>query len=199
MDTTKRDGWGNLTFGSDNEESRNRLRELILFVAERSLDDPTFGAVKLNKILFYADFISFARFGEAITGTPYKRLPLGPVPTAARAVRAEMEAEEEIFVAMEGYSPNPQHRVVARREADLSRFKARDIALVDGVIEALSGISGSAISEASHDRVWQAVGPYETIPYEAAYISERPLTEHDVDIAYEMIAECEEYERTRDE
>ena len=32
-------------------ESRERLRELMLFIAERCLNDPTFGAVKLNRIL----------------------------------------------------------------------------------------------------------------------------------------------------
>lgn len=199
MSTTQSERWKNLTFGKDNRESRERLRELILFVAERCLDDPTFGAVKLNKILFYADFISFARYGEPITGTPYRKLPLGPVPTAARAVRAEMEAADEIFVAMEGYNPSPRHRLVARRKANLEAFKARDIALIDGIIETLHGFSGSAVSEASHDRAWEVVGDYETIPYEAAFISGQPLTERDVEVAYEMIEEYEEYEGKRDE
>jgi hypothetical protein len=199
LDALWKDRWGDLTFGKDNEESRERLRELILFIAERCQDDPTFGAVKLNKILFFADFISFARYGEAITGTPYSKLPLGPVPRAARAVRAKMEAEEEIFVTKEGYSPYLRHRVVPRREANLDRFKARDIALVDGIIQTLHGVDSTTVSEVSHDRAWKAVGDYETIPYEAAFISDQPLSDRDIAIAYEMIAEYEEYERKRDE
>jgi hypothetical protein len=198
MSTARRERWENLTFGQDDRESRKRLRELILFIAERCLNDPTFGAVKLNKILFFADFISFARYGEPITGTSYGKLPLGPVPTAARAVRAEMEAADEIFMVMEGYNPSPRHRLIARREADLGGFKPRDIVLIDGIIETLHGVSGSAVSEVSHDRAWESVEDYEMIPYEAAYISGEPLTERDLTVAFEMVAEYEEYEREQD-
>jgi len=199
MSTTRRGRREDLTFGKDDRESRKRLRELILFIAERCLNDPTFGAVKLNNILFFADFISFARYGEPITGTPYRKLPLGPVPTAAGAVRAEMEAADEVFMAMEGYNPSPRHRLIARREADLDEFKPRDIALIDGIIETLRGVSGSDISEVSLDRAWESVGDYEMIPYEAAYISGEPLTERDLAVAYEMITEHEEYEREREQ
>ena len=58
MSTTRSGRREDLTFGKDDRESRKRLRELILFIAERCLNNPTFGAVKLNKILFFADFIS---------------------------------------------------------------------------------------------------------------------------------------------
>ena len=53
----------------------------------------------------------------------------------------------------------------------------------------MRGVSGSAVSEASHDRAWESVGDYEIIPYEAAYISGEPLTERDVAVANEMIIE----------
>ena len=141
MSTTRRGRRENLTFGKDDTESRERLRELMLFIAERCLNDPTFGAVKLNRILFLADFISFARYGEPITGTPYRKLPSGPVPTAAGAVRAEMEAADEVFMAVEGYNPDPRHRLIARRKANLDGFKPRDIALIDGIIDMFYGRS----------------------------------------------------------
>ena len=76
-----------LTYGSDNAESRRRLRELMLFVAERCQYDPHFGVTKLNKILFYCDFFAFARFGKSITSMPYNKLSYGPVPTAAEGTR----------------------------------------------------------------------------------------------------------------
>jgi Protein of unknown function (DUF4065) len=194
LDAIQKDGWEHLTFGKDNEESRERLRELVLFIAERCQDDPTFGATKLNKILFFADFVSFARFGESITGTPYSKLPLGPVPRAVRTVRAQMEAKGEIFITKEGYSPYLRDRVIPLREANLDKLKARDIALIDGVIQAFHGVTATDVSKLSHDRAWKAAEWYETIPYEAAFVSDEPLTERDVIIAHEMI---EEYERAK--
>lgn len=197
MDTRKRDRWEGLTFGLDDEESRERLRELILFIAERCQDDPKFGAVKLAKILFRADFVSFARYGEPITGTPYKKLYQGPVPTAVKTIRDEMLEKGEIVIAKEGYSPQPRERVVPLREANLDKyFKPRDIAIVSGVIQMFYGASARDVSEFSHDRAWRAIGHHELIPYEAAFVSDEELTERDIDVAHEMIAEYEEYERT---
>lgn len=40
---------------------------------------PTF-VTKMNKLLFYADFIHYKRHGYGITGLTYKALPFGPVP-----------------------------------------------------------------------------------------------------------------------
>lgn len=185
----------NLTFGSEDEKSRERLRELILFVAERCQEDSTFGVTKLNKILFYADFLSFAKYGESITGISYNKLPYGPVPTGAEKIRSDMEAEEEIFVTRQSYSPYQRHRIIPRREANLDLFSARNIALVDGVIEALSGLGGKKVSELSHGTSWRAVSSFERIPYETAFLDDSALTERDITAAHEMIDEFESSRR----
>ena len=189
--------WQDLTFGSDDQESRERLRELILFIAERCQDDLRFGATKLAKILYRADFMSFARYGEPITGTEYQKLPKGPVPTAVAALRHEMMKNGEIVMTKEGYSPYLRDRVIPLREANLDKFKARDIALVDGVIRMFYGATAAEVSEFTHDRAWEAAELYERIPYEAVFVSDEELTEHDIAVAHEMIAEYEEYERAK--
>ena len=38
------------------DENERKFRELILNISEQSEGDSTFGAVKLNKLLFYIDF-----------------------------------------------------------------------------------------------------------------------------------------------
>ena len=55
-----------------------KLRELILYVAERCENDPDFGALKLNKILFNADFIAYALTGKAITGASIRSSAMVP-------------------------------------------------------------------------------------------------------------------------
>jgi len=42
----------------EREIDERKFKELILYVADKCSDDPDFGAVKLNKILFYSDFYS---------------------------------------------------------------------------------------------------------------------------------------------
>nr|MBC8452856.1 DUF4065 domain-containing protein [Chloroflexota bacterium] len=60
--------------------SGRKFRELLLYVSERSKEDPRYGATKLNKILYYADFGAFRILGAPITGARYRRLHEVPVP-----------------------------------------------------------------------------------------------------------------------
>ncbi len=182
---------GELTYGSDNEESRARLRELMLFVAERCQDDPKFGVTKLNKILFYCDFFAFAKLGKPITGVPYNKLSYGPVPTGAENARRKMEQDGDAFMTSEGYSPGRLKRMIPCREADLSMFSGPEIALVDGIIGAVSGATASQLSDLSHGKAWQAVGLHQAIPYEAIFLSNAPYTEEDIARADELVASGE--------
>ncbi|HZQ34888.1 MAG TPA: hypothetical protein VFD32_03070 [Dehalococcoidia bacterium] len=52
----------------NREIDSRKLGELILYVAEKSSDDPRFGATKLNNILFFSDFLAFGQLGRSITG-----------------------------------------------------------------------------------------------------------------------------------
>lgn len=182
---------GELTYGSDNEESRLRLRELMLFVADRCQGDPNFGVTKLNKILFYCDFFAFAKLGKPITGIPYNKLTYGPVPTGAENARRKMEQDGDMFVPPEGYSPFRPRRMIPRRDADLSLFSGSEIALVDGIIEALSGATSSQLRDMTHGKAWQAVGMHQVIPYEAVFLSDEPYTEEDIARAHELVASGE--------
>ncbi len=182
---------GKLNYGSDDAESRARLRELMLFVAERCQDDPNFGVTKLNKILFYCDFFAFAKFGKPITGVPYNKLAYGPVPTGAENARRKMEQDGDVLLPPEGYSPFRLKRMIPRREPDLTLFSGPEIALVDGIIDAFSDATGSQLRDMSHGKAWQAVGLHQVIPYEAVFLSDEPYTEEDVARAHELVASGE--------
>jgi hypothetical protein len=155
-----------------------KLRELILHVAWRSEDDRHFGAVKLNKILFFADFIAYRRWGRSITGAEYQKLEHGPAPRTIRPVldnmeRAGLVAEQP--VERFGYV---QKRVVALREPDLADFTAQEISLVDSVLMVCRGRNARAMSDMSHDFIgWRVAALGEAIPYGVAMIRKRQPTE----------------------
>ena len=50
---------------------QRKTRELVLYIAQACEADPDFGMVKLNKVLFNADFTSYARQGVSITEEEY--------------------------------------------------------------------------------------------------------------------------------
>lgn len=192
MQGTQKDSWEGLTFCKDDEQFRERLRELILYIAGKSKDDPHFGATKLNKLLFYADFISFAQSGRPLTHAQYKKLPHGPVPTSVDSLKTEMEANRDAAVIRDGFAPYIQQRVFPLREARINdHFTPSEIALVDDVIQTLRGLNASQVSEMSHDFAWQIAGDYELIPYDAVFLYDRELSEREIAKAHELAAKYE--------
>ena len=52
------------------------ISALQYFISE--CNNGKLGIVKLNKLFYYLDFISYRDTGESVTGETYKRLPKGP-------------------------------------------------------------------------------------------------------------------------
>jgi hypothetical protein len=171
--------------GAAKKPDDGKLKELILYVAARCQEDPAFGAVKLNKILFFADFIHYAHVGKAITGTEYRKYPYGPAPARMKAVKRQLENEQ---AAYEYANPLPhstfhQKRLLARRAPDLGAFSPAEITTVERVIEMLRGKNATEVSQLSHELpCWSLARDQETIPYFTALIPNTPpdLTEEEI-------------------
>jgi Protein of unknown function (DUF4065) len=156
-----------------------KFRELLLFIADRSEKDPRFGAIKLNKLLFYCDFFAYLRLGAPITGQEYFKLEQGPAPRYGTRIREEMEAANEIAVQKKETAAGIQHRTVALRPPDYKMFSSEEIALVTQVLQDCRASSGSELSEKSHRFAgWLLAKEKETIPYSVALVGNR-LPTHD--------------------
>lgn len=163
-----------------------KLDELILYIAERCSGDPRFGKIKLNKILFYADFSAYLRHGSSITGEDYIKQPHGPVPCHVEKRLAKLSGKDLEVVERDFYGRR-QHRVVAKREARLNDFSAQEIALVDQTISHLEGFSGADVSELSHQFLaWQVAQIGEVIPYQAGLAIPGAATKEKLKIANEL-------------
>ncbi len=44
-------------------ENEKKFAELILYVSQKSTFDSTFGSTKLNKILYFSDFLAYGKLG----------------------------------------------------------------------------------------------------------------------------------------
>lgn len=126
-----------LTFSFPDLNPESRLRELMLYIADKCKEDPKFGAAKLNKILYFADFISFSKRGVPITGAEYMRLGKGPAPKHLVPVRVSMEKAGELKVVEGEYYGYPQKRPVPNKSPDLKAFSPGDLSIVDQVIRLL--------------------------------------------------------------
>jgi len=159
------------------ERGVQRLREIIVYISKKSEMDSHFGAVKLNKILYHSDFRMFERFGHPLTGCKYFKLQNGPAPRSLFPIREELINEGALRLEKRqlgrGYT---QDRTIALREPVLSHFSADEIAVVDEVIAELWDQTAREVSDASHDVRWRILELKDPIPYEFAYIDNKPVS-----------------------
>jgi hypothetical protein len=157
-----------------------KLRELILLIAEWCQADPKFGAIKLNKLLFHADFSAFLTHGQPITGQEYFKLPQGPAPRRLKSITEAMIKKNEFAWQEVPYYGRTQKKPVALRKADLSKFSGVDVDLIRQTVEKFWKLSATEISDQSHIFLgWKAARLQETIPYATALVSRRLPTDQE--------------------
>lgn len=146
---------------------RGKFAALVLYICWRCKADPSkLGAVKLNKILWLSDFVSYYSSGAPITGVRYIKRQYGPVPGAIVPVLRELEAKHLIEQHSVNFHGRTKKEFSVFREPELGMFQQDELNIVDRMIETVCEThTAKSISEASHDHVWQAAEDGEEIPY----------------------------------
>jgi hypothetical protein len=158
--------------------AEDKFRELLVYIATRSADDPTFGSVKLNKVLYYSDFASYRLLGKPITGASYQKLREGPAPRELLQCRAELIDSGNATIELRPYFTRMQKTLVINpdREPDTEIFDPGELELVDQVISYFRGKTAREVSDFSHrEPGWILATDRETIPYETAWLSSDPM------------------------
>lgn len=178
------------------KEDRQKLKELIVFISDECKVHETYGATLLNKLLFFADFLAYAKFGKPITGAEYVREKRGPVPSAVRTKEKnpvrELMREGAIRIQETVLPRNMTRRTpVALRHADLSLFSSEEIALVKSVIDSFGPWRAGTLSKYTHEfALWQSVALDEPLPYETIFVSpDQRLGAHAISRGQELARE----------
>ena len=146
-------------------QSTVRLKNLLLYVIKQMGD---VFQTKMNKVLFYIDFLSYRERGMAISGLAYNAIDFGPVP----------QRWDRVYSAFDEIIPQP--RIVRDQEcialtaiadADMTCFTDSERKMIDTICAKTKDLSAHDISELSHNEpAWQRHLREEgTIPYEEAF------------------------------
>ena len=76
-----------MPFGNTILPSEKTL-ELIVYIASKLKDKPTYGSTLLNKALYYVDGVSYVFWGKQISDFKYIRQGKGPTPKPAQFLAA---------------------------------------------------------------------------------------------------------------
>ena len=145
--------------------STARLKNLLLYILGKMGD--TF-QTKMNKVLFYIDFLSYRERGMAISGLAYNAIDFGPVPQRWDRVYSafdEVEQKTQLVHDQECVA------LTATAAADMGGFTTEEKVIIDEVCERMKGLSAHDISDLSHrEPAWKNhLHQPETIPYSEAF------------------------------
>ena len=143
-----------------------KFKELLLYISDKNKENPRFGSVVLNKMLYYSDFGWYALTGKSITGDTYIRKDLGPVPKHLLGIREQLINEGMLDKKEVVYFGRNQVRVVPTQTPEPKLLTEPEIQFVDSIIDQIYNLNGQQISEITHRELsWNILSNDEEVPY----------------------------------
>lgn len=178
VSNTKNLGEAQMGRGTKIAFDERRFKDLLLYVAEKLADDPTFGETKLNKVLFFSDFEAYKHLGRPITGAEYQKNKYGPTARVYTVMRDELIRWDQVRVERRMVVDHVQDVVRPNNiKPNTAQFSPDELRIVDSVIDEMRRYTNTEASDESHKRSagWLARDLGETIPYSSALINPEPL------------------------
>lgn len=142
----------------------NKLINMILYFTSKGVSK-----TKLMKLLFYSDFLNFKRNLISLSGTPYVRLPYGPVPKDHDLLLSTIEKNEIIDIEYEYVNEYTFINIKAKEQFDPSQFSDDELEILEQVEQQFKEYGSVAISNFSHEEDgWNNTEYREIISYDYA-------------------------------
>jgi putative zinc finger/helix-turn-helix YgiT family protein len=147
-----------------------KFTEMVVFFAEQMQPYKT----KMNKLLFYADFLMFKQSCFSISGVRYKAIDMGPVPTNFQSIYEYLANNDVINILTTefklGYT-GEQLKAKTERPFDAGLFSESELDVLKKVSAVFKDTSTKDIIELSHlEAAWKRNEKEKTvISYEYAF------------------------------
>ena len=154
--------------GADNgyaQLSLGRLKNIMLYILNRC--DEVW-CTKMNKLLFYTDFMSYRERGMAMSGLSYRAIDFGPVPERWDRVYSEFP---EVRQELRQVGDFVGSVLIDSAEPDYAMFTDAELKVLDSICTHFSKMSSREISRISHDEdAWlNHHERHERIPFDEAF------------------------------
>jgi len=152
---------------------KEKFKNLVHYIAANCEDSRRLGAVKLNKILWYADTIAYEMQGNSITGSSYVKRQFGPVPKRILAALEELDHEQRVLTVDEHTMGKTRREFISIKKPAVDGFSAEEIGIVEHIIRWICyDHTAQSISDLSHDEIWEIAEIGEDIPVETVLVSQ---------------------------
>lgn len=149
---------------------RDKMRAVILHACH-SCDPSDLGAVKLNKVLFYLDMISYAHHRTPVTGATYRKRPNGPTSDQLLFLLRDMATANDIEIKNVEYHGYWKKEYIAKIGEPDGILNENELSMLKDVVEFVCRQSSArSISEYSHSLPWEMADMGGEISYRSAML-----------------------------
>ncbi|MBP1672883.1 MAG: hypothetical protein H6Q25_698 [Bacteroidetes bacterium] len=132
-----------------------KFTEMIVFFSEKLEPYKT----KMNKLLFYADFLMFKQSCFSISGMRYKAIDMGPVPNNFQSIFEYLANNKEIDIDTTefptGYT-GEKFKIRENRSFNAELFSSKELETLEKVASAFKSTSTHNMIELSHlEEAWK--------------------------------------------
>ena len=169
-----------------------KFKALVHFlIAECRQKPERLGSIRLNKVLWFTDMFAYQMNGASVTGETYIKREKGPVPSTILAILEELESEGAIEIQEPRWKFDSR-RFICQSVPDMQLLGQEECELARDILSQVCDNSANAISEMTHDRVWEAACEGEKIPLYATLVAGKAELTDDVRVwASSVIAQRE--------
>lgn len=159
------------------QKNLQKFKEVLLYVLSKVGSKPNIGETVIYKLLYFIDFDFYEKYEEQLIGATYMKNQYGPTPIEFAKIIEQMIEKEEIEKVKSDYFNYPQTKYLPRKRSDLTKLKANEIEVIDDVLNRLSDMNASQISDYSHKDVpWLTTDDGEVIEYESVFYRTPPYS-----------------------
>ncbi len=128
--------------------SLEKTAQMVIFFIQQELCYKT----KMNKLLFYADFLCFKSKAKSISGNQYRAISYGPVPSRYGALYDYMAQSDIIDIEIEEIEGGEKQLLIARDDQPFKAelFTEDELKILQKVLDAFKNDSPTTIVDKSH-------------------------------------------------
>lgn len=158
-------------------KNMEKFKEVLLYILNKVGSKPNIGETVIYKLLYFMDFDFYEKYEGQLIGATYLKNHHGPTPIEFSKIVEKLIESREIEKITSEYFSYPQTKYLPLRKPDLTKLRANEIELINDVLNRLSDMNASQISDYSHrDIPWVTTEDGEVIEYESVFYRTLPYS-----------------------
>lgn len=131
-----------------------KFTEMVVFFTEKLQPWKT----KLNKLLFYADFVMYKQSCFSMSGVQYRAIPMGPVPNNFNSIFEYLANSYDVdiyYTTFPDGGTGEQFKPNSKRTFKAELFTEKELRILENVVERFKDATTNEIIEISHkEKAW---------------------------------------------